>query len=402
MRKLVWAGTAMVGLGAAAVYLAADYAAHHPDSWIGRCTTVAGYLGSKCNPLGGLAAAVSHHPAADEEALVCDAGKEAKSDDLPDVPEAVADAAEGEVNEPIKVEPQPGFIMPFDPVEFPQAVPASEETPEPRFGAGEESEVPTEVAAPAHEDLQNVPPPMPYAEDDPPACKTCGACPEGCRANGTCAKDCDKGDCAKRTCKQGDGPTTSCAQCCRDWFMSMFGHRTCGKCRVSKPTATQPVAADPAATSECPARNKPTSDSSEVPAPNKPTSDSSNDDVPNCQEDPSYSHQYPSCPYTGSPTGICPFPHPATTAPETSPLEEVMPPRKKVKKPDPTSLLLLPPQRYGSLLDPLARGAGSRTVSSLRALKMTTGVECEVHFEVDTMEARPTDVDQVPSSEEPF
>jgi hypothetical protein len=50
MRKLVWCGAACAVAAAVAVYLAADYAAKHPDSYLGRCATAAAYLGARSNP----------------------------------------------------------------------------------------------------------------------------------------------------------------------------------------------------------------------------------------------------------------------------------------------------------------------------------------------------------------
>jgi hypothetical protein len=50
MRKLVWCGAACAVAAAVAVYLAADYAAKHPDSYLGRCATAAAYLGAQSNP----------------------------------------------------------------------------------------------------------------------------------------------------------------------------------------------------------------------------------------------------------------------------------------------------------------------------------------------------------------
>jgi len=424
MRKLVWTGTAVVVLGAAAVYLAADYAAHHPDSWFGRCTAAAGYLGSKCNPLAGLSAAVAHSTPSGEAVEVCAAVQVRKPDNVPDAPD-------GEVNEPIKIEPQPGFVMPLDPADFPQTVPASEETAEPGFGPGEESEPPSGFAAPAHEDEASTPSAMPYVEDDAPVCKKCGTCPQDCCDKGPCAKDCAQGNCAKTSgttdCGKGCCEKTTgvqethtgcvifgiginsdggligsvvckpccangcCVQGCCNWIMSWFGLEGCGQCCESKPGVKQPVSAD----SDAPADDKPAEDKSK------------NDDVPNCQEDPSYSHQYPSCPYTGNPSGSCPYcPSyhlPAMTAPEDSPLDEVVPPKKKVKKTASNSLMHLMPQSYESFLDPFSLGArGSGIAAALRAVKIIDGEDGEVHPEVDTMEARPTDVDKIPSSDEPF
>src|SRR5206468_3435279 len=49
MRKLVWCGAALLVAGAVAVYVAADYAARHPDSYLGRCAAAAAYIGARSN-----------------------------------------------------------------------------------------------------------------------------------------------------------------------------------------------------------------------------------------------------------------------------------------------------------------------------------------------------------------
>jgi len=345
-------------------------------------------------------------------------------------PEAMLDLADGgpeviaddhdEAIEPIRVEPQPGFILPVEVEAFPQPVPASEETPEPRFGPGEESEFPAQVAAPAHEDEQGTPPAMPYVEDDAPACKKCASCPQGCCTKSPCAKNaakdcsaktsCSK-DCASATCAKGCttppctacssvkstcGAKVCCVQCCCDWLMNAFGLASGGKCCDSKPLATQPV---------LPLSDSPTI---EVPAPDKSKGDSGkNDDVPNCQEDPSYSHQYPSCPYTGAPCNTCPYypsmHNPEKVAPEGSPLDELLPAKRKAKKSPASSLLRLMPQTYTGLFDPISLGVRHDGVASaLRAVTVPAAEDWDIHPEVDTMEARPTDVDKVSSPNEPF
>jgi hypothetical protein len=423
MRKFVWAGIAVVVLGVAAVYFSADFAAHHPDSWFGRCTALAGYLGSKCNPFAGIGAAVGQRDS-------CEEGVEQSDNVQVPKPDAVAEDPDGDFHgateigempdEPIKVEPQPGFIVPMDANDPPQAA-APDETPEPDAGPAEESEAPTDVAAPAHDDLQTTPPAMSYVQDAAPACKKCGICPQGCcdkgvcakqcTRNGACAKDCcTKNACTKACCNQAKSgkkvhryvlfgivfdpdadvtinvmtpccPVDCCLECCCDWLTSLLGIRDCMKCGGSKPAAAKP--------------SKPARNSSKM------------DDVPNCQEDPSYSHQYPSCPYTGTPDGVCPcYPsnrHSTTTTPKSNPLDEVMPSEKKVKKPALNSILKLVPESYGSMLDPLFLGVpGTRVISALRAVTGTADEDCDVNQEIDTMEARPTDLDKLPSSETPF
>jgi hypothetical protein len=51
MRKLVWFGAVMIVAAAVAVYMAADYAARHPESYLGRCAAAAVYLGAHGNPV---------------------------------------------------------------------------------------------------------------------------------------------------------------------------------------------------------------------------------------------------------------------------------------------------------------------------------------------------------------
>jgi hypothetical protein len=51
MRKLVWFGAVMIVAAAVAVYMAADYAARHPESYLGRCAAAAVYLGAHSNPV---------------------------------------------------------------------------------------------------------------------------------------------------------------------------------------------------------------------------------------------------------------------------------------------------------------------------------------------------------------
>jgi hypothetical protein len=51
MRKWAWSCLALVVLAVAGVYLAADHAARHPDSFIGRCAITATRLTSRISPI---------------------------------------------------------------------------------------------------------------------------------------------------------------------------------------------------------------------------------------------------------------------------------------------------------------------------------------------------------------
>jgi hypothetical protein len=315
MRKIVLAAVAVVVVGTAAMYLAADHAARNPDSWFGRCIYVAGYIGSRCNPFAGIGAAAARRALPAQAPPVCQAAEKPNTE----MPKPPAQAEAEEVSEPIQVEPQPGFIVPLDPDEIP-AVPASEETPEPRFGPGEESEVPAAVPAPADAGEEAPIPPVPSEIDDPPACPKCGPCPKA---------PCDKG--------------------CFSWFLGFFGVDCCGKCCTDKAAVVN----------------------------DEPQEEGTNDqagtghDVPDCREDPAYHQQYPSCPYTG-----CPHPysyHPAGTMPVES-----VPGKKPVKKP-----------ACNSQPKPVKPCCGD-------------GEQAKPHPDVDTMEARPTDLEKDPFAGVPF
>jgi hypothetical protein len=360
MRKFVWAGTAVVVLGAAAVYYAADFAARNPDSWFGRCTYVAAYIGSKCNPFAGISAAVAHRCPSDGVTEVCAVVQKPKPDAIPEEQEPAA-VQGGDVDEPIRVEPQAGFVMPFEPEDAEPVVPPSEETPEPTFGPGEESEVPTEVAAPASDTEEAVPPAMPYVEDDVPACKKGGSCGK-CGGSKDCCEKCNKGsdiilnernydtpcdrDCCEKCEKCDKG---CCAKDCCDWFLSFFGIKSCGKCCNDQPAPSDAEGQDEGTATR-------------------------HDDVPNCQEDPAYDHQYPSCPFMS-----CPYPYAHHAVVTTN--DAVQPKKKKTRKKPATS-----PQGQPATKKP---GCGE-------------GATCPGHPDVDTMEARPSDVEPGPFGDGPF
>jgi hypothetical protein len=452
MRKFVWAGTAVVVLCAAAVYLAADYAARYPHSWFGRCAYVAGYIGSQCNPFAGLGASLAHQMPPADEPQVCEGVQKPKPGFEADVIPAVihaeepkADASEADINEPIKVEPHTSFVVPFEPEET-SVVPPSEETPEPSFGPEEESEYPSpEVAAPAGEEEDAAPPAMSYVEDDPPACPKCGKCTTGCCEKGTCTKRgakgcCETGDCcktgansccdastctkrgAKGCCEKGEccktgttgccdkstctkcGTGGCCAQGCCGWFMSFFGIH-CGKC-CTDDTITTPAVNDDLETFS---GSGISGSSTEENAPKNEASKS--DDVPNAQEDPSYDHQYPSCPYTGCPSTGCMYPYynhaPVPTPEDTSSDEAVHPKKKRKKTASPSQV-----RTQGGIYDPQEPGervdtpAATTPLFPIKPMKKPTPGEAEeeseAHPEVDTMEARPTDLERDPFATDPF
>src|SRR5438309_1792496 len=67
MRKLLWGSVAMLMFGAASVYFAADYAAKHPNSFLGRARNGAATFALTGNPV-----AVLHQlRSTDSEELPC-------------------------------------------------------------------------------------------------------------------------------------------------------------------------------------------------------------------------------------------------------------------------------------------------------------------------------------------
>lgn len=73
MRKYLWGGVAMLVFGASAVYIAADHAAKHPNSFISRTSTAVAMLGVTGNPSAALQC-FQHGPVVGEELAqgVCD------------------------------------------------------------------------------------------------------------------------------------------------------------------------------------------------------------------------------------------------------------------------------------------------------------------------------------------
>jgi hypothetical protein len=369
MRKSVWAGTALVVLGAVAVYLISEHAAHHPESWLGRCTLAVAEAGSQCNPFNTVHVAVANGrseencPARPTPEVTCV---------LPPVAAVLAD----EAIEPIKIEPQPAVDLPPED-EMPSTVPASEETPEPRFAPGEESEPPAGVAAPAHDEEDRPYEEMPYAENEEPVCKKCGSCPKDCCQKGTCPKDCAPGKCSGTVnsdaglvgsiCSNPCGGEGCCLQCCVQWLLSLLGLSDGEKCYCGSAAGA-------------PANAGAAEDKPEI------------HEVPNCQEDPSYSHQYPSCPYTGSRCPCYPSTSPSSPKPEVNPLDELLPPTKKVKKPASSS----------RLDSPQSHQLGIGLVSALRSVAPPAEEGYETHPDVDTMEARPSDIGKDMGQNDPF
>jgi hypothetical protein len=182
MRKVIYGCAALVVAGAFAAYLAADHAARHPESLVGRCTVTAAQLGARINPFAMLGQAVARQrsgPVACEtnpaqrrplNPLAARMPRPEAEDEMPqdEAAEGVAD----EAPEVIRVEggnDEAGALPPIDQgqddgcePDQDDAAPEGDQTDEPvRFGTVEGAEpVRADDAAPSAKVR------MPYADEE--------------------------------------------------------------------------------------------------------------------------------------------------------------------------------------------------------------------------------------------
>lgn len=104
MRKIICLGVALGALAGTGVFVAARHAAKHPDSFLARCVSFAGLVGSRCNPLGQTTTVANRPvPCCEEEPAA-------------EVREAARPLnATREVIEPILVEPVDPGLVPLRP-----------------------------------------------------------------------------------------------------------------------------------------------------------------------------------------------------------------------------------------------------------------------------------------------
>jgi hypothetical protein len=159
----MWYGAVLALLGAAGIYLSADYVRRHPDSLVGQCVVTTCKAGRMCSPVARAGeAAVDRTFEAIREVM-----------EQPDMAPTTARVVPGEP-EPLLAEPVPApeACPQQEPAEAPRLLgkvviqPDAEEPAAdkgPAAGAAEEAEMPPPMP-PARDD-GDVPPPMPYADE---------------------------------------------------------------------------------------------------------------------------------------------------------------------------------------------------------------------------------------------
>lgn len=142
MRKLIWCGTLMVLLVGASLFVAAQHAARHPDSFVGRCAMTIYHI---CDPLAATCSAPK--PAGD----VAQAAPQPVPHAVPVKPTPRAEVVEPIMVEPTEQEP---------PLAFPRLSPEIAAAIE-RLRSEEESEAPPQAFEDRGQVLR-----MPYADEE--------------------------------------------------------------------------------------------------------------------------------------------------------------------------------------------------------------------------------------------
>jgi hypothetical protein len=271
MRKLIWAGCALVVAGAAVVYYAAHYAAHHPDSVVGRCATAASEVGLRCNPFAVVGQLVQRqHPVGHgEEPFACPADPEACGQVMVHKPGHQDEGAEGEeMIEPIQVGPRTEVVL-------------DEEEQQPFERVGIDFENPATLPV--------------LTEGFTPAGTTEFRCPEESEEVPPMAE-----------VEATTNPCESLLHFCADWVREIVEAAEASATEEAVKACKETIEPMTAATEE-----------------EEATESKVDDPVPSCQEDRDYHRQYPSCPYMGG----CRYPCSGSTChpcpmPETPRTEE--------------------------------------------------------------------------------
>ena len=399
MRRVVWLGVVLIVASAGAVYMAADYAARHPNSYLGRCAAAAVYISARSNPVtvaadmvrGERAHLVGRAGAGVAcGALAADCGNGAVvakpipgAEDPCEEPEAAEPA---EVDEPIQPqgfqqdeqEPNTGIpqwengqTLPVVPTQTEEPMPVSEHGVEPMsefdpavFNRAVEDEKPMENGteeAPYYVEVETYIPeaiPTPTENEDntdEPANEECPCL--------------------------GDKPCT-CAHGCGCWFAQML--KAIGWCADNAAETAPEAAVDTEATPEA------TSDSPEIlelPLPcddDEPQEEGVEEqpiDLPPTSTIPSYDHyHHGGCPYMG---GGCPY---YRGTPIVTPVE--IPRKIRVKKKKKQHQAMYKPVLMEKIWKQLLNAGADE--------------EEQEQMGIDTMEFRPSDDPRDPPGHSPF
>lgn len=422
MRKWIWSGTALLVFSCAAMYLGAQHAAEHPNSFAARFFRGAGTVGMRCNPLLAIVPATLPEPPRTVDKPVCQplCLLPDPAQDQPLVPlPAIGEAPEApEVSEPIVVESE----SPPSPEAIEEPITGAATTPEDQYPIYPHEEQPNAPAA-SGDDEESLPQPsdepygyensdeqgpsMPYVSDDADEFEDfcCDDMADAC--DGVCGacRDCPK-------CESCSGPKMGCCSSCGMLriIKVMCCGEECPECAKCTKTLGELVgeclgqlAGQEEAVNEETPENKPDQpedapvsesvntppDAGDMPpseeSPMNPAEAQESGANPNhhpAREDPHYHHHYPSCPYTGR----CPYPY-HYNIPRVDPVER----RSNETQPTQPAEIQAEEQQQSSV-EPMPPVKPSK-VKKKKFLFLLIGEEAsECQPGVDTMECRPSDL----------
>lgn len=433
MRKWIWSGMGLMVFSCAAMYLAAQHAAEHPDSVAARFFRSASTVGMRCNPLLAIGqAALPEMPRPVDKpncqplCVLPDPIDMAQEQALVPLP-GIAEAAEApEVSEPIVVESDPPPPPAAEEPAAEQPVTANDRYDYPVYpkeAFSEEYEQP--VIATSGDDEETLPQPsdepygyessaeegasMPYVSDDADEFEdtytddaadccdgVCGACRECSKCNSCagpkmgCCCSCGMLRIIKVMCCGEDCP--ECARCARTLseiiadYLSQVCSQDEAVSATTPETATEPVEDVPATdTVDTPPSTSDTPPSDESPMnPDEAQDSGVNPNHHPAREDPHYHHHYPSCPYTGR----CPYPY-HYNIPRVDPVER----RSSETPPTQQPAEIQAEEQQQSSTEPMPPAKPVKKKKIKKFFFLFIGEEaCECQPGVDTMECRPTDL----------
>jgi hypothetical protein len=339
MRKIIWCGTALLVLGAGAVFFAGRYAAENPDSLLGRCAQTAYHVGVRCNPLMYL-----NRPAAPDQVA---AGKPIAGAGLP-IP--APEIPEHEQQEPMAERPEIVESIVVEDVDREPAAPAGQTVEPARIQEDSDFGPP----AAGDDDVDKLPVAMPYADED----EELGFETECARMTDFFKRLVDGKEPCSKNCP-------SCTQClvqsivdCVKGLLGLDGD------------SSEQAEAPPDPVEVAPGAGQPNNEEAQEIRPG-PTSGAG------FREDP-YHHQYPGCPYPGA----CPYPYRRILPPVTPPVA----PSKNTEQPAAHSHVSLNEAR-------ILQWQWTQLNSPETGIKnWVNSLDLMTQPGIDTMECRPTDV----------
>ncbi|MBM4073617.1 MAG: hypothetical protein FJ271_32560 [Planctomycetes bacterium] len=428
MRKWIWSGTALMVFSCAAMYLAAQHAAEHPNSVTARFFRGASTVGMRCNPLLAIGQATLPEPPRPSDKPNCQPlcilpnpevmAREQPLIALPGIGEATEVLESPEVSEPIVVESappppeslqQPPTVEPYDSPEYPQQAFSDEyEQPVAAAASGDDEEnLPQPSVEPyGYENSDEEGPSMPYVSDDADefedvctgdivdacdgacgSCRDCGECGSRPCLKMGCCSSCGMLRIIKVMCCGEECP--ECARCTRtlgEIVADYLNQVACQEEAVCE-EATENVSDQPEDAPASEAVDTPP-DAEMPPSDESPTNlvESQEPGVGSQQyparEDPHYHHHYPSCPYTGH----CPYPYHYN-------IPRVDPVQRRSNETQPTQPAETHAEEQQAPPEPMPPVKPVKKKKKLFFLLIGEAVsDCACQPGVDTMECRPSDL----------